>query len=224
MNDARVALALLATLVAGTAFATWRADGADPVLSTPTQDTLPPGLQVKIREERFVIHGSTRSAAMDDLAAYRLPGEARRQAAGLTEYRLSPQWRMRAVAGTCVITRVSVGLDIVVHLPEWAERQDAPPQDRDAWNAFIEEVTAHEYAHRDRTLAVAGEILHSVQRLDPGPCRALEAEADRVRTELERELLEWHSELDRNQRPPGLEEGRAADPRSLTRPGVDRPR
>ena len=74
----------------------------------------------------------------------RLEGEGAAFSQGLTDYRVTPQWKFEVLGEGCGITAVSVDVDITITLPRWRAAVHSVADEQLRWREVLLRITRHE--------------------------------------------------------------------------------
>lgn len=79
----------------------------------------------------------------------------------------------------CSLSDITVSVDITMHLPEWADKQDANDPLQEQWVRYLTLLRMHERGHRDNGIKAARDIDYMLNNLPSMPsCSTLESEAN----------------------------------------------
>jgi len=88
------------------------------------------------------------------------------QAIAATASRLSlPVFRTEVKNGRCVVTNVTVALNITYRFPKWSDRGRASNRVRGAWEVFYRELVRHEHQHGAISRQHADRLERELKRL-----------------------------------------------------------
>ncbi|MGY8797198.1 MAG: DUF922 domain-containing protein [Longimicrobiales bacterium] len=157
---------------------------------------VPEGLNVVSREERYELVAERLGQVVELLNEMRLEGEGAAFSQGLTDYRVTPQWKFEVLGEGCGITAVSVDVDITITLPRWRAAVHSVADEQLRWREVLLRLTRHEYRHRDITIEVAAELLTVLEGLEAGTCTAVRRAAESALALARAELKRRHAAFD----------------------------
>ena len=105
-----------------------------------------------------------------------LVGRTGRRHPGITEVGFRPRWTVRPEATRCVLVSGEVAIDLVMTVPRWPGRADAPPPLRRRWDALRDDIVAHERVHARIARDFLGRMRRALNRpTSASDCDALNA-------------------------------------------------
>lgn len=145
-------------------------------------------LKVTRRNETYLVNGSTvaeLSRSMREHAAATWPDP---QAVGMTVATIPVAGRCQEYSDGGGLRDGTISLSLVVHLPDWQERDRAPAALRRSWDRFLAALTAHEEGHVAIAIQHATALRNELAALTPEPsCQELTAKfQDRANRAQER--------------------------------------
>lgn len=152
---------------------------------------------IELRRIDYQIGGQTRRALRSAMRSVgpSLPNGER--AFGFTHGTIEVHYVPLEESGLCRPAAVRVNTLITMTLPQWNDRESAPPKLQQQWAKFEAALHAHEDHHR-QIYAAAGEALYqALVAAPPTPCPNLTVVVAELRRRGRLEMERQHAEYDR---------------------------
>jgi predicted secreted Zn-dependent protease len=119
--------------------------------------------------------------------------------------KISYKFRSRGTASGCVIDSATVNADSTVHLPRWANRDEASAALQSQWDDMLRSLERHERGHVQISLDSASELERTLKALpEQATCDALKAiagqQAERILAEHSHKQDAYDVETDHGRR------------------------
>ena len=117
---------------------------------------------------------------------------------GRSDGRITWNFRFYDTGGECRMTSVGVDVRVVISMPDWKDRDQAPPDLVRQWDTFYEALLRHEKGHARITRQQANRVRQQMSRLGARPrCSTLSAEANEVGNQILKKSQRLQDEYDR---------------------------
>jgi Predicted secreted Zn-dependent protease len=100
------------------------------------------------------------------------------RAYGLTQITFHPVYALADAKARCAVERATVGVELVLLLPQWREGAPPAPRVRGVWNRFEGTVRAHEHTHATIAKAHARRLERTLLALRAPDCGGLRRRID----------------------------------------------
>lgn len=118
-----------------------------------------------------------------------------------TEWYVKWHFDFQNTAQGCELTESKVSVDIVYHLPRWANEESAAPELQRHWNSYFKHLLLHERGHAQNGKKAATEIADMLKNLAPfSSCPLLEQMANERAQQIIAEHNAWDLEYDKETR------------------------
>jgi predicted secreted Zn-dependent protease len=158
-----------------------------------------PAIAVSIDERFYEVSGLT---PWDLNRALRLRGprdtDDERSWFGETDFALRYRYDAVPAGDGCRALGARVEVQLVTTLPEWPDRDAAPPALRADWDLFLSRLREHERGHQRIAMLLGQELLRGVEALHAPDCDTLRAEARRLAMTFESAGLHEHASWDQH--------------------------
>lgn len=150
-----------------------------------------------VRIERYAVAGRSASALRRAINAARPADQQGGRFDGMTAWKFSYRY-LHDGQGVCLPQSAEVSVEITVTLPELAEPDCLDSRGRQAWNAYILGLAAHERNHV-RIVERGRQELERAMRT-ASSCLAMEGAAQRVSTDVDAASREYDRRTQHGQR------------------------
>jgi predicted secreted Zn-dependent protease len=114
-----------------------------------------------------------------------------------TNYNMNWTYSTQNVGGgRCAISRVRVGMHIIVQYPMWQDDGNAPDNVRSQWQKLSANLVAHEQGHVTRNVQTAQSLVGSLRAIQPASCAGVKAKAASVIADHYARLRASHTSYD----------------------------
>lgn len=149
--------------------------------------------EVAIREEHYVVSGSSPSEIRKELNRLRPKGRD-----GYTSWHVAWRFHYMAQTGTCRMTSVVTSVTVTRTLPRWDEPAGASAATRAAWARYRQALSLHEDGHRDIGVSAANEIDTALRGMTAASCAQLAQRANETGYRMLDEARAREREYDRS--------------------------
>jgi len=149
------------------------------------------------RTEHYAVTGNTARDLREQMDRMGKRGADGKSFDANTSSRIRWDFTFAPSSDECRIGTVLVLLDIRCHLPEWTDRGSAPRAVQEAWDRYLEKLTAHEHAHGELAKRTAENLELAIQNM-PGKryCDEVGSAANELANEAIRTLQRQDAEYD----------------------------
>jgi predicted secreted Zn-dependent protease len=149
------------------------------------------------RIEYFELRGSTARELRADLSRIGPVGETGIRGDGYTQYNIAWRFSMEFKDGVCSAQQVEVDLAVTMKLPRWSPPAGVPPELRDTWSRFSDDLREHEDGHHKIARSAAKAVKRKLKRrTEAASCEALKAKMNTAATDVLREYRGKQQEYD----------------------------
>lgn len=134
---------------------------------------------VTIKTETYDIYGTTAQELRDQMILFGVTWRDGKKYDALTTW--FTRWRYTWESGvhSCEITGVETSVEVLFRLPNWANKDEAPPALKRRWERYMKNLMMHENGHKDIGIAAAAEIETAIRSMpSERSCETLEAAAN----------------------------------------------
>jgi predicted secreted Zn-dependent protease len=126
-------------------------------------------LKVTRRYEQYPVSGRTVAELRRSMRAHAEANWPDPEAVGMTVATIPVAGRCQEYSDGGGLRDASVSLSLVVHLPDWQERDAAPAALQRSWERFLKALTAHEEGHVEISIEHATRLRNELGTLTPEP-------------------------------------------------------
>lgn len=149
------------------------------------------------RVEYFDLRGSSARELRADLSRLGPVGEAGIRGDGYTEYHIAWRFSMTLKDGVCSAQDVEVDLAVTMQLPRWNPPARVPPDLRQTWDRFSDDLRKHEDGHHKIARTAAKAVKRKLKRQsEAASCEALKSRMNTAATGVLREYRAKQREYD----------------------------
>jgi predicted secreted Zn-dependent protease len=152
---------------------------------------------VKESYEYYEVCGCCEKDLHSDLKQKCIKWKDGRKYDSVTNWKVKRDYGHNRTPQVCTTDSFMVTVDVVFHLPKWAQTGDASPPLVEKWDRYMEKLRMHEQGHRDRAVVAATELTRAVAELPPAStCDVLDREVHNLfRSRLDK-LIKDQEEYD----------------------------
>jgi predicted secreted Zn-dependent protease len=133
-------------------------------------------LKISRRSEPYPVSGRTVAELSRSMRAHASANWPDPQAVGMTVSSIPVAGRCQEYSDGGGLRDATISLSLVVHLPDWQEREQAPAALRKSWDRFLTALTAHEEGHVEISIEHATKLRNELAALTPeASCQELTA-------------------------------------------------
>ena len=163
-------------------------------------------VKLDITYSSYQLRGLNKDVLHDDL--HRV---AKRDRDGIIDGELAVDWhwnfRFAKMENSCRVSSDQIILKLEILLPTWVDETRADPALRTAWNAYFEQLKAHEDGHKRIAVDAAeriSKLAHDVTA--PGSCMALHQSLNRAANQIVEDADKAQNQFDANAKPFAFED------------------
>lgn len=133
-------------------------------------------LKITRRNEPYAVTGRTVAELSRSMRAHASANWPDPQAVGMTVSTIPVAGRCQEYSDGGGLRDATISLSLVVHLPDWQEREQAPVALQRSWDRFLTALTKHEEGHVEISIQHATALRNELAALTPeASCQELTA-------------------------------------------------
>lgn len=153
-------------------------------------------LEISRKNELYPVTGRTAAELTRSMREHAASAWTDPQAVGLTVSTIPVAGRCQEYSDGGGLRDATISLSLVVHLPEWTDRDRAPAALQKSWDRFLRALTAHEEGHVKISIEHATALRDDLAALTPEPsCEQLTAKfqdrASRAQVRMDQAQAEY---------------------------------